>query len=257
MNSRTARTRSLVLMVTVLCLAFALSMSAQVQTTTSTTEHAGSVVTQVAKGEIVYVSGNNVVVKMADGSLRHFDNVPDTTKITVGGKELGVRDLQVGMKVERTITTTTTPRTITTVKSVEGTVWKVYPPLSVILTMPNGKNQTFTIPKDQKFNINGQMVDAWGLKEGMKVTATKVVEVPETLVTQKRRLAGKMPPPPPPPPDVPILIVEEAPAPAEVAEAAPAALPKTSSPFPLIGFLGMLSLASAFGLKALRTKLGS
>jgi len=257
MNSRTARTRSLVLMVTVLCLAFALSMSAQVQTATSTTEHAASVVTQVAKGEIVYVSGNNVVVRMADGSLRHFDNVPDTTKITVDGKELGVRDLKVGMKVERTITTTTTPRTITTVKNVKGTVWKVNPPLTVILTMENGKNQIFTIPKDQKFNIDGQMVDAWGLKEGMKVTATKVVEVPETLVTQQRRLAGKMPPPPPPPPDVPILIVEQVPAPAEVAAAAPAALPKTSSLVPLIGFLGMLSLASAFGLKALRTKLGN
>jgi hypothetical protein len=67
-----------------------------------------------------------------------------------------------------------------------------------------------------------------------------------------------MPPPPPPPADVPILIViQRVPAPVEVAEAAPApaALPKTGSPLPLIGFLGLLSFASAIGLKVLRTKL--
>jgi hypothetical protein len=258
MNSRKARTFSLALTVVALCLIFALSMSAQVQTTTSATAQKGSVVTQVERGEVVYVSGNNLVVKMEDGSLRHFDNVPDSVRITVDGKDLGVRDLQVGMKVQRTITTTTTPRTITTVKSVTGKVWNVNPPNSVILTMENGKNQQFTIPKNQKFNINGQMVDAWGLKKGMTVTATKVVEEPETLVAQQRRLTGKMPPPPPPPADVPILIViQRVPAPVEVAEAAPApaALPKTGSPLPLIGFLGLLSFASAIGLKVLRTKL--
>jgi len=261
MNSRTARTRmSLVLAVGALCLAFALSMSAQVNTTTNTTAHKASVVTKVEKGEIAYVSGNNVVVKMEDGSLRHFENVPDSARITVDGKELGVHDLQVGMKVQRTITTTTTPKTITTVKSVTGKVWHVSPPTSIILTMENGKNQQFKIPKGQKFNVDGRTVDAWGLKKGMKVTGTQVVEEPVVVVEQRRKATGEMPPPPPPPPaDVPILIAvaEPMPAPAEVASAAPAELPKTGSPLPLIGFLGMLSLASSVGLKALRTKLGN
>ena len=45
--------------------------------------------------------------------------------------------------------------------------------------------------------INGALVDAWGLKKGMKVSATKVVEVPGTVVSQHRELAGSMPPPPP------------------------------------------------------------
>jgi hypothetical protein len=257
MNSRAARTRmSLVLGAGALCLALALNMSAQVQTTTSTTADKASVVTKVEKGEIAYVSGNNVVVKMDDGSLRHFDNVPESARITVDGKELGVHDLVVGMKVQKTITTTTTPKTITTVKSVTGKVWHVTPPSSVILTLEDGKNQQFKIPKDQKFNVDGQMVDAWGLKKGMMITATKVVEEPITVVEQRAQRTGTMPPPPPPPPaDVPVIVfVAEAPAPTTVAEAAPAALPKTGSSLPLIGFLGLLSLASGFGLKALRTK---
>jgi len=260
MNSRTARTKwSLVLAVAVLCLATALCMTAQVQTTTTTSADKASVVTKVEKGEIVYLDGNNVVIKMEDGSLRHFDNVPDSARITVDGKELGVHDLQVGMKVQRTIATSTTPKTITTVKSVTGKVWHVTPPSSVILTLEDGTNQQFKIPNNQKFNVDGQMVDAWGLKKGMKISATKVVEEPITVVEQQRKLTGTMPPPPPAPPaDLPVIVfVKVAPPVETAAETAPAALPKTGSPLPLIGFLGLLSLASAFGVKVVRTKLGN
>jgi len=255
MNSSEARTRlSLVLAVVALCLAFTLSMSAQVQTDTSTETGNTTTTTTVERGEVVYVSGNDLVVKMEDGTIRHFANVSESARITVGDQQLGIHDLKPGMQLQRTITTSTTPKTITTVKSVTGTVFYVQPPINLILTMANGKNQKFTIPKDQKFNVGGQMVDAWGLKKGMKISATKVVEVPETLIAQQRKLTGTLPPPPPPPPaDTPILVVEETAAPVQVASAE---LPKTASPLPLIGFLGLLSLASAFGLKAVRTKLG-
>jgi len=254
MNSKAGWTRAwLVFVVGLVCLAFTLSTSAQVQTTTSTTTQKAKVVTQVARGEIVYVDGNNVVVKMEDGSLRHFDNVPDSAKITVDGKQLGVHDLKVGMKVEKTITTTTTPQTITTVQAVTGTVWSVNPPRSVILTLEDGKNQQFKIPKGQQFNIDGKMVSAFHLQKGMRISATKVVEVPQTVITHQAEVSGTMPPPPPPPPpDAPILVAEEAPAPAEVAQAPPPELPKTGSELPLIGLLGLLSMGSSLGLRAAR-----
>jgi hypothetical protein len=87
----------------------------------------------------------------------------------------------------------------------------------------------------------------------MKVSATKVVEVPQTVVDRQRKLSGSMPPPPPAPPaDVPILIAEEkAPEPV-VAELAPTKLPKTSSLLPLIGLLGLLSSGASFGMRMLR-----
>lgn len=245
----------LVLAAGVVCLAFTLSMSAQVQTKTTTTSGKATVQTQVESGEVVAVSGNDLVVKMSDGSLRHFANVPESARVTVDGQKLGIHDLKPGMKLQRTITTTTTPKTITTVQSVTGTVWFITPPNSVILTLADGKNQQFKIPKNQKFNVNGQMVDAWGLRKGMTINATKVVEVPVTDVAQTRSVTGEMPPPPPPPPaDVPILVVEEVVVPVEVAQAAPApaALPKTGSQLPLIGLLGLLSLASALGLRTAR-----
>jgi hypothetical protein len=254
MNSKAGWTStSLILGVGLVCLVFAVSTSAQVQTQSATTTHAPTVVNQVENGEVVTVSGNDLVVKMADGSIRHIANVPESARVTVDGQQLGIHDLKPGMKLQRTITTTTTPKTITTVQSVTGTVWNVMPPVSVILTLADGKNQKFKIPKNQKFNVQGQMVDAWGLRKGMTISATKIVEVPVTDIALTRTITGEMPAPPPPPPaDVPILVAEETAPPVEVAQAAPAQLPKTASPLPLIGLLGLLSLASSLGLREAR-----
>jgi RNase P/RNase MRP subunit p29 len=234
-----------------LCLVLSLPAVAQVQTQKSETHGPATKEVKVERGEIVYVSGNSVVVKMEDGTLRHFDNVPDSTTVTVDGKQLNVHQLQVGMKVEKQTITTTTPKTITTVKTVTGTVWHITPPLTVILTLENGQNQEFKIPKGQKFNVDGQMVDAFGLKKGMKVDAQKVVEEPEIVIAQEVKRTGSAPPAPPPPKaDVPMLIVSSPPTPAPAAsvetaaaEPAPKKLPKTASNVPLVGLLGVLLCA--------------
>ena len=252
MNSAIDRTRVWqVLAVGAMCIAFAWSMSAQVKTETSTSSGQTSHETTVERGEVVLVNGNDLVVKMEDGSIRHLPNVPESARVTVDGQQLGIHDLKPGMKLQKTITVKTTPQVVTTVKTVTGKVWQVSPPNSVILTLEDGTNQQFKIPKDQKFMVDGQQTDAWGLKKGMRVSATKIVEEPVTKVEQERQLTGSMPPPPPPPPaDVPILIAEAAPAPALPA-AAPE-LPKTGSILPLIGLLGCFSFLSSIGLGFIR-----
>jgi LPXTG-motif cell wall-anchored protein len=236
--------------------ALTVAAAAQVQTTTDTKHGTPTKEVTVVRGEVERVSGNNVWVKMGDGQIRHFANIPESTRVTVGGKELGVRDLQPGMKLEHTTITTTTPRTVTTVQKVTGKVFHVNPPKTVILTMENGENQQFTVPDGQKFSINGEETDVWKLKKGMQVTATKVTEVPETVIDRQRKLTGSMPPPPPPvPADTPILIARaEAPAaPAATPTAtAPAELPKTGSPVPLIGLLGLLLTGSSLSFRFIR-----
>ena len=243
-----------------LCFSLSLSAIAQVQTQKTETHGQATKAVKVERGEIVYVSGNSVVVKMEDGTLRHFDNVPENMTITVDGKQLNVHQLQPGMKVEKQTITTTTPKTITTVKTVTGIVWHVTPPNSVILTLESGENQEFKIPNGQKFTINGQTLDAFGLKKGMRVDAQKVVEEPEIVVAQQVKRTGIAPPPPPTPKaDVPILVVTvptpAAPAPAvetAAAEPAPKQLPKTASDFPLIGVLGTLLCAVSLTGMAIR-----
>jgi LPXTG-motif cell wall-anchored protein len=239
-------------------LALTMGASAQVQTETYTTAGPSTTEVQVDRATVVLVDGNDLVVKTENGRLVHFANVSESARATVDDQQLGIHDLKPGMTLERTITTTTTPQTITTWKHVTGKVWQVSPPSSVILTLEDGTNQQFKIPDGQQFNIDGQMVDAWGLKQGMTVSATKVIEAPETVVEQQRQITGSMPPPPPDPPaDLPILIVAilsvDAPALAPVA-VADATLPQTGSQLPLLGILGALALISGLSLRVARQR---
>jgi len=256
MNSTTGKVRAwLVLTVGVTCLAFTVSMCAQVNTQTTTTSGQDVREVTVERGEVVRVAGNDLMVKMEDGTIRHFSNVSESARVTVGGQQLGIHDLKPGMKLEKTLTVTTTPQTVTTVSTVTGKVWHVSPPKSVILTLEDGTNQEFKIPKDQKFTVDGQQTDVWGLKKGMKVSATKIVEEPVTVVKHERQLTGSMPPPPPAPPaDAPILIAVATPPPTPATPAVPAELPQTGSLLPLIGLLGSLAVLSSIGVGVLRKK---
>jgi LPXTG-motif cell wall-anchored protein len=245
-------------LVVILCLAAFGSVQAQVQTDQSVTKGKPTHEVQVERGEVVLVDGNDLVIKMEDGTIRHFPNVSESARINVDGQQLGIHDLKPGMKLQRTITTTSTPQIVTTTQTVTGKVWHVQPPNTVTLTMDNGENQTFKIPKGQKFMIDGKETDAFGLKKGMKVSATKIVEAPENVVTQNKAVSGTMPPPPPPA-DAPMLIAVAAPTPAPTATAAAAEtpapekkLPKTGSNLPLLGLLGVLFIGASFVMRFVR-----
>lgn len=116
-----------------------LSLSAQVQAQTSTKTHSVNVTINVDQGEVAFVSGNNLMVKNAGWNSGALPPRP----------------------VQRA------DQTVTTVQNMTGKVWHVSPPHGVILRLDDGTNQQFKIPKDQKFNVNGQMTDAWGLRKGM------------------------------------------------------------------------------------------
>ena len=242
----------------VACAALAL---AQVQTTT--TEKHGQPTTQVTveRGTVTYIAGNEIVVKMENGELRHI-TVPDNAKATVDGREIGLADLRVGMKLEKTIRTTTTPKRVQTVKTGTGTVLNVQPPNYATLKFEDNSVERYKIPKNTKFTIDGQEKTAFDLKPGMKITATRIVDVPMTVVSRESRVTGTAPPPPPTPPMEGALLIEAptpAPAPAPArAEPAPEptqvaqALPKTGSDIPLLGLLGLLCLAASLGVRLVR-----
>ena len=113
----------------VLFVAFAAPTGAQVQTQTSTTSGTPTKQVKIESGEVVAVKGNDLFVKMADGSVRDFPNVPESARATVDGKKLGIHELKPGMKLQRTTVTTTTPQVVTTIQTVTGKVWRVNPPL--------------------------------------------------------------------------------------------------------------------------------
>jgi hypothetical protein len=90
-----------------LFLTFTPRLMAQVQSQTSTTPEAQTKTVTVERGEVVYVSGHDLILKMDDGEIRHIANVPESATATVDGKQIGIHDIKVGMKMQKTITTTT------------------------------------------------------------------------------------------------------------------------------------------------------
>ncbi|MFZ0706329.1 MAG: LPXTG cell wall anchor domain-containing protein [Candidatus Korobacteraceae bacterium] len=254
MKSNNILRKSLVLMAAMLCLAFAAHISAQVQTQTKTATGTPTHEVKVESGEVVAVEGNDLFVKMADGSIRHFPSVPDSATVTVDGKQLGIHDLQPGMKLERTTITTTTPQWVTTIQTVSGKVWAVQAPHWVILSMENGENQKFQVPEGTKFNVGGQDTDIFALRKGMVVTATKIVESPQNVVSSQRQVTGTIPP------GSTVLVAKGQPTAtpggasgsAETATTASAQLPKTGSNWPLLGMVGLLLMFAAMGSRVLR-----
>jgi hypothetical protein len=249
----TQRRTSRLYLVIAVCLAVTISLTAQVKSTTTETRGMPTSEATIERAEVVRVSGNDLIVKMSDGEIRHFSNIPDSARATVDGKELSIHDLKPGMQLTRTTIVTSTPKTVTTVETVTGKVWNVMPPNSIVLTLENGQNQKFKVPPGQKFTVDGQEVDVWGVKKGMVLSATRIKEVPVTEAEQHARVSGTEPAPPAPPPaDAPILIAQAEPAPPPVAAETPETLPKTGSPVPLIGFIGLLLTGSSLGLRLLR-----
>jgi len=248
------------------------------KTTKESVRGEAKVTTEQLRGTVVYVSGNDLVVRMAEGDIREF-NVPESRKFMIDGHEMTVHDLKPGTKLEATMTTTMTPVTDRTTTVGSGTVWYIAGN-TVILTLPNGENRTYKVKDDYRFVIDGRKTSASELRKGMKVAAEKIVEEPRTEIASDTIVTGQAPPPPTPravvaqaPPAAPAPRREvaqarpqqaqpapaptPAPAPAsepvQVAQAAPAPerLPATGSQLPLASVLALLLMTFGLGLAGL------
>jgi hypothetical protein len=155
---------------------------------------------------VVYTSGNDLVVRMDDDSLKHFV-VPPDSKFMVDGKEVGVQDLQAGTKLTQTITTTNQEELVTNVRTVDVKVLEVKPPH---LTVASGdKIKYFKVPEGTRFTINGKEMMLSDLREGMHVKGTVVTTVPKTVAVQTKKVTGQGPATVPTPTLIGVLLIEE------------------------------------------------
>lgn len=234
------------------------------QTTAKTTTQTGSTTTtQELQGTVLAVDGNNLVVQMSSGEIRHIVAREDQ-RAMIDGKPVAARDLKVGTKLKATVTTTTTSLTDRTVASLTGKVWYVAAP-HVILTLPNGENRQYKAEKDVKFIVDGRPATVFDLRKGMNVSAQKIVDEPRIVISSDRVVTGEAPPPvkaevaaapaprPAPTPAAPAPAPARAPEPAAPA-APPAQLPRTGSPLPLIGLAGAVLTALSLTSLALRRR---
>ena len=129
--------------------------------------------TRVENGEVVYVEGNDLVVKLTNGAVKQFE-IPEGNRFTVDGKDVSVRELKPGMKLTATITTAVAPRWVDTVEVTEiGTVWKAVGN-NLIIKTPEGENKMYRVPSGGKITLEGKEKTLDQLREGDKITATVV-----------------------------------------------------------------------------------
>jgi sortase A len=227
--------------------------AAQDSTVTTITHGQPSFETKVKNAEIVYVEGNDLVLKLENGRVEHLI-VPDSDKFTIDGRELSVNELVPGTKLTQTVITSTTPRYVNSVRTIEGKVWHVNAPSSLILTLPDNKNQVFNVPSHAKFTIDGKEKTVFDLKKGMKINATIVTDEEHTVVEQTKLAYGQAPQVSTPR-EVGVLLFlpVQHPEPTLASAEQPAEmLPETGSSLPLIGLLGTLAIGMFIAIRVAR-----
>lgn len=209
--------------------------------------------TDVKSVEIVSVDGNTLVVRGEQGTERI--TVTDDFRITADGRPIAVSDLKPGMRgTARTTTTTKASSGQQSTDVKHGTIVE-RSGTSVVAQLPEGK-KTYTdedlAARKIPVTVDGNPVRMSSLWEGTKLIETTVTTMPEQVVTQRRvdlalqgpQVAAVGPGPAPvaePREPEPPLVARNEPEPQPLRE-----LPKTASPLPAIGLLGMA--CSAAGL---------
>lgn len=248
------------------CLTAAVA-SAQAPTTTTDTK----------KFEVIAVEGNQLVVKLPEGTKEL--TVPEDFRFNIDGQMLSVHELKPGMAGTATITTKTTlkPVTVTEVKS--GEVVKVSGSTVLVLTKDGYRN--FSEGELEKRGVrimkDGQPVELSELHAGDKLSATIITSKPPQRLTEQQvhatlgtgggagasttgtkagsaagtagaatgTKAGSA---------TGTKTAAPAAEPAAPSAAAPRKLPKTASPLPLFALVGAGSLLTGIGLTMRRRR---
>lgn len=207
--------------------------------------------TETKKFQVIAVDGNQLVVKLPEGTREM--TVPDDFRFNIDGKMLSVRDLKPGMAGTATVTTRTTmvPVTVTEVKN--GTVMQAAGTSIVVRTDEGIKmfSQSDIDKRGVKIMRNGKPAQISDFRPNDRLTATIITTKPPRAVTEK---------------EVQATLARDAAAPS-TATAAPSQaaattapggatrqLPKTASPLPVLGLVGLASLVAGLGLTARRRR---
>jgi hypothetical protein len=143
------------------------------------------------KGELVAKGSNWLIAKDTAGNYKLY-NVQPGKRAIIDGVPKTLDQLQVGTWLTSTATVTETPVINRTTTITKGTVfWAA--PTSIIVTLENGENKQYDVPSGFKFDVEGKKLSAMELRQGMKVTGTKIVEEPVTVITHDVVVTGVAP----------------------------------------------------------------
>ena len=152
---------------------------------------AATVKTMQVKGEVVTTGSNWLIAKDPAGNYRIY-SVKEGRKFIVDGVPKTLAQLKPGTFLTATATTTETPMINRTTTITKGTVfWAA--PKSIIVTNDMGENKQYAVPDGFMFDVEGKKLSAMELRQGMKLTGTKIVEEPHVVITEDVVVTGTAP----------------------------------------------------------------
>jgi len=210
---------------------------------------------EVKQGEVVKVTGNNLVVKTPEG-YREIE-VPEDFRFVMNGQRLSVHELKPGMKLTAAITTTRTPIQIVTTELRNAEVINANG-MSVVVKDQDGVQKIFTKQDFDGMGLalykNGEPATSFDFRKGDRISALIMKEGPP-LVVEEKRIAAVAQNPPPPPKAMPAATTPPPPPPpAPAAEPPKKTLPKTATAWPLVGLSGASLVGLGLALTILRRR---
>ena len=197
---------------------------------------------EVRQGTVVHVYGDNLVVRLSDGSIREFD-VQEGFMFDVDGKPTPVSGLKPGTVLTATVKTTEEPHVVKYEEIRRGKVVNKVGQTLIVRREDGTMAKFHGVPDDVLLTVDGKQVTAFDLKPGMNVTAHIIHERVDTVTEREIEVAGAAPVAPRP---------ARKPAPVAAPAAAPAMLPSTGSLLPLVGLAGVLFIGLGLGIGILR-----
>jgi hypothetical protein len=253
---------------------FGVTLASAMLLTLAAPASAQSVTTKENKSfEVIDVDGNDLVVKLPEGTKRL--NVPEDFRFTVDGQQLSVHDLKPGMKGYATVTTITNTRPVTVTEVKNGTVMQKSGNSLIVRTDQGIRmfSQSDVDKRGVKIIRDGRPAELSDFQTGDTLSATIITTRPPRTMTEKQveatlarsgnAAAGAA---------AAAASATRSSAPARSAgtttassstmtaapgSGAPAGrkLPKTASRVPLVGLVGLVSLAVGFALTVRRRTL--
>jgi hypothetical protein len=165
------------------------------QTTSQTERVKGTPKAEVEKkmtGEVVGVEGDWLFAKMHPLGTYSLFRVQPGREFIIDGQTKHIGELKPGTVITGTVTTKTTPVTVRTTATLNGTV-RFAQGNFVVLRLENGDLKEYRVPDSYRFVVDGRPASVRQLRPGMNVTATKITEQPETMISTQTSITGTGP----------------------------------------------------------------
>lgn len=194
----------------------------------STAAHAAAAASSGPTSTVVYVGGNDLVLKASDGKLLNY-TIPSGYHFAAGAKQLSLAELKPGTSLTKPVAPGSDPQIVSSVDVVKGKVYASAPPNALTLSLTEGVKE-LSVPSGATFVVGGKPMSIADLKPDMMVEAT-VVTVGDTPAAAA---------PSTPPMSGTLLVAKAA--------SADGDLPPSGTNLPLIGSVGLGFLAAGVAL---------